>query len=160
MASIFTGGSQGLLWKAPPGNGSAATALVTIDGAGGLFDSVLLMSSGIEITRVQDVEYQKTLSSNIYGYTFGEGPGKIQLSGYAFLTNSNGGSSSPGAAVGKINGFYDGNNVTAKKGDPINITVGSVSFPAHLEVMSIVLQSNAYNMGSFTMTFTTIHAQD
>ena len=124
---------------------------------GGLFDNVILMCSGLEITRIQDVEYQKTLSSKIYGFAFGEAPGKIQVTGYAFLTNTpNEGGTTIDQAISKINSYYSSNNVKATSGSPVAISVGGASFMAYLEVMSIVCQSNAMNVGSFTMTFTVL----
>lgn len=122
----------------------------------GLFDNTILMCSGIEITRAQDVEYQKTLSSTIYGFAFGEGPGKIQVSGYAFLSNTASGTTID-RAVSQINNFYSENNVSSNQGQPVSISIGSESFMAYLEIMSIVMQSNATNVGSFTMTFTVIN---
>lgn len=149
MSTIFKGG-PGLLLK--PVNSGGAGPVVNV---GGLFDNVILMCSGLEITRVQDVEYQKTLSSTIYGFAFGEGPGKIQVSGYAFLTNTKDeGGTTIDQALAKINGYYGGNNVSATGGEPVSISVAGNSFMAYLEIMSVAFQANATNVGSFTMTFT------
>lgn len=152
MASIFKGG-PGLLLK-PVNSDQQSGPLVTIEG--GLFDNTILMCSGLEVTRSQDVEYQKTLSSSIYGFAFGEAPGKIQVSGYAFLSNTESGTTID-KAISKINSFYTENNVSAMQGAPVSISVGSSSFTAYLEIMSIVMQSNATNVGSFSMTFTVIN---
>jgi hypothetical protein len=152
MSSIFKGG-PGLLLQ-PINSGAQSGPLVTI--GSGLFDNIILMCSGFEMTRVQDVEYQKTLSSVIYGFAFGEGPGKIQISGYAFLSNISDGTTI-GRAVSQINEFYSQNNVSSNMGSPVSISVDSSSFNAYLEIMSIVMQSNATNVGSFTMTFTVLN---
>jgi hypothetical protein len=148
MSTIFKGG-PGLLLK--PVNSGGIGPVVNVEG---LFDNVILMCSGLDMTRVQDVEYQKTLSNTIYGFAFGEGPGKIQINGYAFLSNSKDGGTTIDKAVAKINKYYDTNNVSATGGEPVSISVAGISFMAYLEIMSIAFQANATNVGSFTMTFT------
>ena len=150
MSNLFST-SQGTLLKVPSSGSSGIGGIVTIPG---LFDDLMLISSGAEVTRCQKVEFQKTLDGTNYGFAFGEDPGRIQITGYAFLTPQSG---TQAQAVDTINSFYSKNNVYAKGGQAIEISIGPTSYLGYLEVMAISLQSNQFNFGSFTLSFSTIN---
>jgi len=110
------------------------------DGAMGILTlslapSDFLIFTGVAIQRNQVTQYVKTLDSSIYGYAWGEGPGRIIISGIIFLNP---------------------NNVYAQSG-PISVSLGSTTFLGYLEGMNISAEMNEFNFANFTLEMSIIN---
>lgn len=144
MATIFTAirgtviksSEQGMgLATLPFANGS--TAIVT----------------GITISRNQVTQYVKTLDSATFGYAWGEGPGKIVITGVIFLgVNCQ---TADASGLYDLMNFYDTNNVY-KKGKPVSVGLGSVALLGYLEAMTFSADMNEYNFANFSLEFVVI----
>jgi hypothetical protein len=129
----------------------ASPTFMTIDGLD--LRSNKLVVTSFKLDRGQDVQHQKTLSSEIYTYAFGESIGRIQVGGLLFFGSCDGISAE---SVTKINSFYSSNNLYTKNG-PTKVAIGSGNaFQCYLENLSIVADASPYNMGSFNLGFSVI----
>lgn len=142
MADIFNS-KPGALIKVPISGGAAILTLP------GLLGNSLILGTTGSIDRVQDVEYQKSLTGLIYAYAFGEGVGKLQVGGMIFF---GGGCGSGIGGLDAVNSYYEQNNIYVRP-SPIAIGFGGVSLSGHLESMTISLESSEFSYGSFSLSF-------
>jgi len=145
MADIFKA-TRGTVMKSSDG----AMGILTLS----LAPSDFLIFTGVAIQRNQVTQYVKTLDSSIYGYAWGEGPGRIIISGIIFL-NPNCAATS-GDGVGVVNEFYTSSNVYAQSG-PISVSLGSTTFLGYLEGMNISAEMNEFNFANFTLEMSIIN---
>lgn len=137
--------SPGTLIKIPTGQQGAS--LLTLDGLIGNASAPLLIGTTFGLDRVQDVEYQKTLTGIIYAYAFGEGVGRIQVGGLLFFAGCDGGGQS---GIKALDDYYSKNNIYTRT-PPIIASIGGVQVSGYLETMSANLESSEFNYGSFNL---------
>jgi hypothetical protein len=130
------------------GNGSAIARISP--GLGG--EQSILIISGIGIVRNQVTQYVKTLDDKMFGYAWGEGVGKVAVSGIIF----NAPNCSPNApGYGAVNGYYDSNNVY-DKGGPCTLSIGGAAISGYLEKMTLSASMTEFNFGEFSLEMTVI----
>jgi hypothetical protein len=145
MASIYKAPRGHIV---PFGQGSCIARLSP--GIGG--EQSLLIITGIGIVRNQVTQYVKTLDDKLFGYAWGEGPGKISVSGIIFhAPNCN----PSGDGYGIVNGYYDSNNVY-KKGGPCALSIGGAGLNGYLERMTLSATMTEFNFGEFNLEMTII----
>ena len=112
------------------------------------------LCTSIRVDRGQEVQFLKTLDNAYYLYCFGEAPGKIMVGGLLFFVDCaspNGNAST----IRDINTYYEKNNAYASK-QPLTVSMGAASFNCILTNLSVAADMNAFNYGSFSLSFTTI----
>jgi hypothetical protein len=112
----------------------------------------LLIISGIGVVRNQVTQYIKTLDDKLFGYAWGEGPGKIQVNGIIFHAPN---CQPSGDGYGAVNGYYDSNNVY-KKGGPCALSIGGAGLSGYLERMTLSASMTEFNWGEFSLEMTII----
>ena len=127
-----------------------ATGLISLS----IASSDYLILTGVQIQRNQVTQYVKTLDSSIFGYAWGEGPGRIVISGIIFLNTNCKESTADGIAA--VNNYYSSNNVSKKSG-PIAVSFGAVTLLGYLEVMNISAEMNEFNFANFTLEMSIIN---
>lgn len=142
------------LYKAPRGHilqfGQGQAIARISPGLGG--EQSILIIAGIGVVRNQITQYVKTLDDKLFGYAWGEGVGKIAVSGIIFHAP---GCQPGGPGYGAVNGYYESNNVY-KKGGPCALSIGGAAIEGYLEKMTLSASMNEYNFGEFSLEMTVI----
>ena len=149
MASTYLYTAQaGTLIKFSNGGKSFIT-IPGLDLAGGK-----LVATAFKVDYAQDIEFQKALSGDMYGYTFGDNVTKIELSGLAFFMNCDPatGDGSPADTISNLNKFYKANSASSLK-KPITISIGTWPTQAYLAALSINIESSEFNYAAFSLSF-------
>jgi len=108
-----------------------------------------LMATSISFSNSQVVQYLKTLNGHIYGYAWGHDVGTVRAAGIALFTPE---CTFDSSHAGKIKKFYEDSNVYDRT-EPVEITLGEISFQAYLKSYALTLDVDQYNMGKFELTF-------
>jgi hypothetical protein len=112
----------------------------------------VLVVTGIVVQRNQVTQYIKTLDDHVFGYSWGEGVGTIEISGHCFLAKCD---SPSGESYGNVNSYYDANNVYKKRG-AVSISAGDATYIGYLERLTLAGDMSTFNFGQFSMQFSII----
>lgn len=123
MAHIFST-KPGRVVKLDIGDGQVEPGLVVLDPA---LTAATLVITKFQMDHNVNVQFQKTLQKAVYAYVFGDMPGDIIISGFAFLDKCESGDSSLKVAMD-----YYKNNRMAIKLEPIKITFADRVIEGHL----------------------------
>lgn len=129
----------------------SSPSFLSVDGFDGQLRGGKMIATAFHVDRGQGWQMMKTLSNAIYTYAFGEDPGKIRVGGLLFLVNC-GSAGASARAIGDVNAYYEKSNMYARKG-PVRVAADGASYRTYLTEMSIVLEQNQYNYGSFSLGF-------
>lgn len=116
-----------------------------VSGVPGIKSGIL---SSVRISRNEVVQHIKTLTAAVYSYAFGEGVGKVSVSGILFLNSLCVGS----ASMGDINRQYDRNRVFSRP-VPIILGIGGASLKAILVGLDMGAEASATPTAQFSMSF-------
>jgi len=144
MASIFKA-IRGTIVK---NIGTKTMSVIKVDGLETFSDAMFLTQ--VTAQRNQVTSYIKTLDANNFGYAWGEGPGSIMVSGLIFLTKS---CNVDGSAAKKIDGYFNSKNVYTS-GKKNKVAIGDAVYEGYLENMTISVEQNEFNWGTFMFKFT------
>ena len=129
----------------------SSPSFLNIDTLSKLLNGGQMLATSIRIDRGQDYQIVKTLSNAFYLYAMGEAPGKILIGGLLFFVSC-GSTQDTAASIQQINDYYVKNNIYYQT-NTTNIAMGGVSYPSYLTNLSVAIDQNEFNYGSFSLGF-------
>jgi len=146
MASLYGSGPAGTMIKVDAGG-----AYPLVVGGLSLPDDNLYATS-ISVKVGQSVHYLKSLNGKIYGYTWGDDVGSVDIQGIILFSPK---CAFTSAGMSKVLGFYNSSNVY-KKSSPTSVTIGGYTIEAFLKGCVVTLDNPVFHMGNFSLSFDTL----
>ncbi len=147
---IFTAQKAGLVKTASVAGGRAG--LLTVSGSGSLTTGPVVVTS-FNVALGVNNQYSPALNKSVYVYGFGDGIGKITVSGLTFTEMCDGGGRD---GLARVLSFYAGTRAISDV--KMNVMVGGSSFAGFLDKADIGADDPELRLGRFSLMASTLPA--